>query len=402
MTIVVMRFGVVALCLLPLWPQFAAGQVTSATAQISGKVRRADTGELIAGAVLTLRPATGPSNKTSTRTSANGSYSFEKLSGGDYYLVAFKNGFNPTIYGVTQPWRGITALRLPPGGRADKIDFDLTLTPELEQMEDDAFAATYPQQRVYLNFPFGRFSPDGTAFGIVVGDILINNPEQVWRYDLQSQNLVAVTEKPRPNTVPTISDIEWAGDTLYVFGQETAGVPREFLLAVTPTETKPASELPHAPETAFLQGAGSATVIGDHLVMYEQVCPRCEPDLIAHTKDGKPEFTIGQGGPKSYIFNSRRALIFYALDGWYGRIVKFDLNTRQSAELTLPVGESLALLDATRVQNAFLVAYAVNDSCVPRESATDYPWVLTNGNHRPMRICFLKFPDNTPTIKLAK
>ena len=48
------------------------------------------------------------------------------------------------------------ALRLPPGGRADKIDFDLTLTPELEQMEDDAFAATYPQQRVYLNFPFWK------------------------------------------------------------------------------------------------------------------------------------------------------------------------------------------------------------------------------------------------------
>ena len=99
-------------------------------------------------------------------------------------------------------------------------------------MADEALAAAYPDKRDGLNFSAARFSRDGALLALVLSDINIGDPEQVWLYELRSQRLMPVR---KPHESLGIRDLAWSHDgTLYVSAQRfTFSVSQPFFIAAT-------------------------------------------------------------------------------------------------------------------------------------------------------------------------
>jgi Carboxypeptidase regulatory-like domain len=365
--------------------------VTPALGQLSGHVYLADTGAPLSDAVVTLDHH--PEQRT--RTGADGSYSFGSLLPGDYLVVVYKTGFLGSIYNLQGS--APTSLTLKPGEKLDHVDFHLKPAPQVVEMKDDALTATFTsKERLYLHFMYGQFSPGGTRLAIVTGDILNEEFEQVWLYDLGSHQLTPVTDKPTPGTLPSIQYLAWAGNTLYVDGERRMG-GHHFVIAASPDKVE---EIAAAPPNV----AGDFHEIshdldgGPYVITVDR--PSRGGDIQLRARKGKtgPDFTIAaaiQGDP---IYDVASATVFYFGDSWSGKIVAFHLNTRRVQELDVPGGGG-QLLDVERDGNGFLIAYTVPGSCNIEETPDgEDPWVLPTHveyrtQHRPAHICFVHLPD---------
>ena len=68
-------------------------------------------------------------------------------------------------------------------------------------MADDALESAYATERRGLDFASGRLSPSGALFALVLKNITIGDPEQVWLYDTRSRRLDPVTETPHQSVL---------------------------------------------------------------------------------------------------------------------------------------------------------------------------------------------------------
>jgi protocatechuate 3,4-dioxygenase beta subunit len=92
--------------------------------ELKGRVLRADTGEPLNKAIVTLIPAAQPTQGVSVRTDAAGRYQFVEVVPGTYRLRAQRSGFVAQVYGQRGGSSG-SSITLSSGQRLDKIDFRL-------------------------------------------------------------------------------------------------------------------------------------------------------------------------------------------------------------------------------------------------------------------------------------
>jgi hypothetical protein len=124
--------------------------------------------------------------------------------------------------------------------------------------------------------------------------------------------------------------------------------------------------------------------------------------LTAQTADGRDAHVIATGGNdlKTYLFAPDRSVIFYPIAGQYfGAMVAYNLNTRQSQRVDLPSAAGLKLLDLRRGVAGTLVAYTMDGPCLPQESPDGAnPWILPNRalpTVQAANVCFVEIADKT-------
>ena len=378
---------------------FQSPQVkASVPAQIAGRVLRSDTGEPLAGVLVTLSPSAGTGGKDlSLRTTVDGRFIFTEVSPGTYLLVAYRTGFVGQFYGQKKDKDDVaitcppSCVSVSPGQTLDGINLRLSPYPPIAPMEDDALDAAYPDQRKHMGIDPARFSPDGKHFAFGIAGISTGlDPLQVWIYDLDSRNLRRMPRE-ETNLYLSIRDLAWGEDsTLYVSAETNSGPERPVFLASTSSGTKVISEIP--------KGVGAESNSG-FSVTSERRCRGCSLTLSARRNDGSDSYEIAEIN-SNFIVDASRSLVLYSKIGHIldGSIVAFDLNTQQSREIPLPV-DPLVLLDQVHVGTRQLIAYLTVGSCEPDGSLSgenDWMKMLLNVRLRRQviirRVCFVKLP----------
>jgi hypothetical protein len=382
----------------------AAGQSNTRDARIAGHVYSPD-GQPLAGVVVTIESAQGNLNDQHELTSQDGSYAFARLEPGGYTITAFRSGLIGEIYGMTSE-RSLSPLNLRPEQSLDKIDFHLRTSPPIAEMPNEAIAAAYPQNLVDLGAVYGRFSADGTLLAIVTNGIATGDPEQVWLYNLQTNKLFAATETPVPKMSPMIRAIAWVGNTLYIDGDRTQST-RHFVVEATAEGAKEISVPPPAAQSALASASPGiddedGAIVGTYRVRLERRCHGCGPDLLAKSLKTSQQFTIESDLiAGNFVFDSATPIVFYpSISSWNGAIIAFNLQTRRSLRLDLPMYRFSALLAAHKKQNGFLLAYALTaGSCLPRLSPYGEDlWLLPKNidvriQKHPLTVCFVTLHD---------
>lgn len=403
-----MRFRFLRLPLLPLALLFcgAGGNAPTQTTGrlITGHVYRGNTGEPLADAVVTLVSQRSQHHQIA-RTASDGSYTFRDLEPGQYNMAAYKPKFLGELYGL-EPEGEMRGAILPPDQSIKGADFHLLLSPALSAMKDDAFEPLYTSnERLRANFSSGAFSPDGRYFAIVVGDIVTGDPDQAWRYELQTGELRAITERPTEATSPVVRDLLWKGDSLYVSGRlrmkdrgftvvATGGDIHE--TDVVPAEVKNFFANRARAEESDTSGVGPPRKIGSFVVKGEHLHGG-DTTWRARKDETEREFIVARAIQGSPVFLDNPAMVFYPVYGWRSSIVAFDMETGHSQTLYLPT-ELTTLLAAKQETDGFLLAYSVRGSCTVTENSEGedlhllgqvlaYHWQPT-ATH----VCFVHFP----------
>jgi hypothetical protein len=382
----------------------APGQSNAGSARISGRVYSSQDGEPLAGVIVTVALGQGNQDNQHQLTSKDGGYAFDHLEPGGYTVIACRSGLIGEVYGMTPPGSG-SPLDLRAGQSRDNIDFHLRTSPQITEMPNEAMAAAYPRNLANLSAVYGRFSPDGTLLAIVTTGIATGDPEQVWLYNLRTEKLFAVTEVPDPKVSPMIHSIAWVGNTMYVDGDRTQST-RHFVVKAT---TEGAEEIPAAPADAqkILEDARKAyeegnSIIASYRVRLDRRCHACGLDLTAHSLKTTKQLTISNDVKGNFVFDPGAPVVFYPVGSWNDAIFAFNLDTRKSARLDLPIHSFRGLLAAKREDGGFLLAYAVTSgSCTPKISPNgEDVWLLPKHfelwtEKRAMSICFVQMPDGS-------
>ena len=327
-------------------------------AEVMGRVVRADTGEPVERALVHLSWLGVESGELSQRTDPDGRFVFERLEPGDYEVLVCRTGFVCQMFGTKSV-----------KGGQDLDTRDLKLTPSLEVIsaKDDAFDAAYADQRVYMSFGPTSFSANGKLFAFSVGGMTTGDPVDVWSYDLEAGSLmpIAQTEEEKKQHWG-ILDLAWGKQgTLYIHAENRIGPARPVFLAATSAGTKVIG--------AFPEGVGiEPTALYD--VVAERLCRGCAFTLTARRRDGTDSFEIGQI-TRNFVYDAEDSLVLYPEGG----IVAFDLNTRRSRKIAVPI-EPLVLLDRMKTRTGLMVvAYITRGACQPEPSGRgEEEWVRMN------------------------
>ncbi len=373
--------------------------------EISGHIYRADTAKPLAGATVVLAPMMPPdAAPLSTQSGEDGSYDLTALPPGTYTLSAHKAGFARAAYGFNKAQGGWTPLTLTSGeqnrvvrgpsgaippvavnGKLANIDLKLNPVPEITEMNGDALLAADLEERVFTNFQFGSFSPDGKFFAVTTGD---PDPHGGWFYDLNSQRLSPVT--PPDARDRAIISMGWAGDTLYVESGQPNG-PHDHFYSATVAGAKALSELPPEGQEALKERLGyeNGEARNSRFIVTAQNQGHGEVTLTAKTADGGESFTIAGGswGLQSYMFLPERSLVVYPAF-FYPAIVVYDLNVRKGRETWLPVRAERLL--AVRPQaGGLFIAYTTRGPC---DSVNPHLAGSLEPRYRPTNVCFATIP----------
>lgn len=374
--------------------------------EISGHIYRADTGKPLAGAMVMLASTTPPDSAPRSRLSGDdGSYEFTRLPPGDYSLSAYMTGFARAEYGLdkahgswfplTLPsegernriFRGPTGATAPAAVNSKLININLSLNPvpEVSEMNGEALLAATLDQRVFIQFQYGSFSPDGKFFAVTSGD---PDPQAAWFYDLATARLTPVIAPEMGG--PHVISMGWDDDTLYVeqshrdpgggrfFAANTAGV-KEI------TKLPPAGEEPLKNQLGYDENQAS----NDRFVVTAQGPEHGAFALIAQAAGGHEKFTIAEGSweLQSFVLLPERSLVVYPTF-YYSAIVAFNLNARKRQETFLPVRAERLL--AVRPQaDGLLIAYSTHGPCDPGNPGSDNSF---EPRYRPKNVCFATIP----------
>lgn len=347
-------------------------------AEVMGRVIRADTGEPVERALVHLSWLGVGSGELSQRTDPDGRFVFERVEPGDYEVLACRTGFVCQMFGG----RSVKA-----GQNLDMKEIKLAPSSEVISAKDDAFDAAYAEQRVHLgSFGPTSFSANGRLFAFSVGGMTTGDPVDVWSYDLEAGSLtpIAQTEEEKKQHW-SIEDLAWGKEgTLYIQAENRVGPNRPVFLAATSAGTKVIG--------AFPEGVGiGPTVLFD--VVEERLCRGCAFTLTARRRDGTGSFEIAEI-TRDFVYDAEDSLVLYPEGG----IVVFDLNTRRSRKIAVPI-EPLVLLDQIKTGTGLMVAYVTRGACEPEPSAHgEEEWVKINLprnaelRRQPMasHICFVK------------
>lgn len=108
----------------PSRPQPSATTAVTGTGIIRGRVVRADTGQPLRKAQVSVRIASPPETRSAT-TDGNGRYELTGLPPSGYIAVARRDGFAPSEYGEVGPGTPGRQLEVGAGQTVDRIDFAL-------------------------------------------------------------------------------------------------------------------------------------------------------------------------------------------------------------------------------------------------------------------------------------
>lgn len=326
-------------------------------AEVMGRVVRADTGEPVESTLVHLSWLGVWSDELSQRTDRDGRFVFERVEPGDYEVLGCRTGF------VCQMFGGESVKA---GQKFDLKDIKLMPSSEVISVQDDPLDAAYADQRVHMSFGPTSFSADGKLFAFSVGGMTTGDPVDVWSYNLEAGSLtrIAQTEEEKKQHW-SILDLAWGKEgTLYIHAEVRIGGARPVFLVATSAGTQVIG--------AFPEGLGiGPTALFD--VRAERLCRGCAFTLTARRRDGKDSFEIAEI-TRNVVYDEEDSLVLYPEGG----IVVFDLNTRRSRKVAVPI-EPLILLDQTKIGTAHMVAYLTRGACEPEPSAHgEEEWVKMN------------------------
>jgi len=345
--------------------------------EVMGRVVRADTGEPVERALVHLSWLGVGSNELSQRTDSDGRFVFERVEPGEYEMLACRTGFVCQMFGGSS---------VKAGQSLDMRDIKLTPSLEVISAKDDAFDAAYADQRVHLGFGPTSFSTNGKLFAFSVGGMTTGDPVDVWTYNLEAGILtpIAQTEEEKKQHW-SILDLAWGKEgTLYIHAENRIGPARPVFLAATSAGTKVIAAFPED------VGIGPPALYD---VASERLCRGCAFTLTARRRDGTDSFEIAEI-TRNFVYDAEDSLVLYLEGG----IVVFDLNTRRSRKIAVPI-QPQVLLDQMRTGTGLIVAYVTRGACEPEPSAHgEEEWVKINlprnaaVRRQPMasHICFVK------------
>jgi carboxypeptidase family protein len=326
-------------------------------AEVMGRVVRANTGEPVERALVHLSWLGLGSGELSQRTDPDGRFVFERVEPGDYEVLACRTGFVCQMFGGGSVKAG------------QKLDMkDIKLAPSLEVIsaKDGAFDAAYADQRVHMSFGPTSFSANGKLFAFSVGGMTTGDPVDVWTYNLEAGSLtpIAQTEEEKKQHW-SILDLAWGKEgTLYIHAENRIGPARPVFLAATSAGTKVIGAFPED------VGIGPAALFD---VVSERLCRGCAFTLTARRRDGTDSFEIAEIY-RNFVYAAEDSLVLYPEGG----IVVFDLNTRRSRKIAVPIQPEV-LLDQIRTEAGLVVAYVTRGACEPEPSAQgEEEWVKMN------------------------
>jgi hypothetical protein len=254
-------------------------------------------------------------------------------------------------------------------------------------MADDPIGKAYPRERRNLTFCGGHFSGDGTLFAVVLKDITIGDPEQVWLYEIRSQRLIPITEMAQASMSIRIRDLVWDDDgTLYISAERIHVVARPFFIAATMTQVNEIDSPPAQIANAFKRRARGEyrndlrEEQSDRYVVTLTNQGHGDLSLRMRPANGGVRYEIMRGGweLESFLFDEARSEVLYPSGE---AIITFDLQTRQSRYFLRGTGGDLRLLDRTR--DGAVVAYTVAGPCAGKP---DYDTTVRQAR----RVCFVK------------
>lgn len=254
-------------------------------------------------------------------------------------------------------------------------------------MADDALESAYPGERRDLDFDSGRFSPTGVLFALVLKDVTLGGPEQVWLYDTRSRRLVPVTETPHQSVA--IKDIVWGSDdTLYISADHITG-SGPFFVRATMTEAKNVSSPPSQIAETFVRRARDSHR-GYPQPLRER---RNESYVVRAINQGHGDIMVqvrraggtayqqiarGSWELVSFLFDGARSEVLYP-DWIRGGIIALSLREGRARSLVTQPGGNVYLLDST--EHLHLVAYSSYGPCGAKP---DY----SNRVQQARRVCF--------------
>jgi 5-hydroxyisourate hydrolase-like protein (transthyretin family) len=399
--------------------------VSHQSGQISGHIYNAESGNPLAGVVVTLESLQAPARDQVQRTGRDGSYNFGDLAAGKHWVIAYRKGFAGSIYGMHASQNALeSAITVGPGEKLENADFRLSPLPSITPMNDDAALAALPLDTPPRVYGPGRFSPDGTQFAVAV-----RAPESnyVCVYSVAAHHIDFVASAPEQSNLSfSISDFTWVGDSLYAEAVRSTGaysplkVTRSGIqrLDVSPgCESVPLGQPcirgqgspgpppvpPEVQNTYFRQLAWSLGVAANsRFIVTADNSRSLDVWLVSQSGNGHDPRVIARGGDnlKAFLLEAGPSLVLYPMPGLYfGGIVAYNLNSQRSQTVDLAFVQDLRLLDSISDAAGTLVAYKVDGPCVPPDSASgEDPWLLPGKPvpvSRASNVCFVEVPHNT-------
>lgn len=368
----------------------AQAQATSHYGSICGVVTRASTVRPVATSWVSIWVASDRgdwSKLPSRQTAADGSFCFRDLPPGQYLLLPHKEGFVPApanTHGAI-----VSDVRLMDGKPPATVHLALMATSRVSQLPDDALNSMFtPEQRKELDFEGAAFSPDGRYLAFVIGDILDGEPEQAWRYDFTTHQLIAITAKPEEPDDPMVDGIGWIGDTLYTAAAHTpGGLERKFFVK---TQGDTTTEIPSLPMDLKLGWGGqiSPLKIGPYTIELESYhggtnLVRLQGRAVIARWIGM-DYVTALSTPPTVIYDDGQG------------IVVSDLKTLHHRTFFVPNYGAHSVLAARRTSTGIQVAYSVAGPCQPPQGLVSMmePGIHNSEERSPGNLCVIDLAYN--------
>ena len=346
-----------------------------------GRIYRADTGEPLADAVVTAQSTESPFAHWLERSALDGSYSFNGIPAGSYFVGGYREGFVGKFYRIEQVDGSERPLTVRAGGEQSGINLRLDPAPRIMEIPNDSLTRAYPDKRLRIDFSMARFSPDGTLLAVAIVGVTMGDPEQVWLYEIASRRFIPVTENPQLGRRPHIRSLAWDNDgTLYVKGFRGGSSVPAYLVAATMTKSQEVDRIPARVAAIFDEEdvvSGKAALFFRESSQFIVTAEKLYGDIhLSAQRKGGATFEIARGNNPAgtFIFDADRSRVVYPKFVWpFATVISIDLTNRQSRDLaSLQSAANVRLLDQT--QNGTMIAYTVFGSCEPDESQNQ--WVL--------------------------
>ncbi len=250
---------------------------------------------------------------------------------------------------------------------AATANFKLTPSPPIKALRDETLSASYTaQERARLSFCSGTFSSDLRYLALQTNNVVSGDPEQVWRYELATGQLVPVTPTPTKATSPEILSIHWAGEALHVTGidrlsgrQFEAELPEQGSPSIT--YTLQPSPRPRAEDPLGIAGRYTLTSTALH---------GGSTTWTAQLDGGGRNKVIAASLLNAPIVNAAVPFFFYVPVTYPTTFINDtvavrDLRTDRQTTQRLPASTGLQLLAVAPDASGFLLAYQVMGGCEP-------------------------------------
>jgi hypothetical protein len=156
------------------------GQVSHQPGEISGYAYRADARKPLADVVVTLESPAAPQGDKFQRTAVDGSYEFAGLAPGIYWVIAYRNGFVGSVYGVGASQDASKGLiSVVSGQKRQGINFTLSPVPNITKLSGKAPTGVTPEGNVAGGAGIMHSVEGNSLFTVTAwyGQLAMSNPD---------------------------------------------------------------------------------------------------------------------------------------------------------------------------------------------------------------------------------